>query len=378
MGHEITPARIEALVYRAPIASPLHTSFGTMRDRPCVIVRVTDRDGSIGWGEAWCNWPTVAAEYRARLVGEVVAPAMLEKTFESPQAAFEETSRRMEKLTLQTGDVGPLAQAVSGIDLALWDLAARKAGKRLCDLIGDANRADVPAYASGLNPDRPEMMARRRHDEGHRAFKLKIGFGRERDLRNLAALRDELGDGVAIAVDANMAFELDEAIAMSEAMAPFDLLWFEEPLRADASNTEWKELAARSPVRLAAGENLRGHDLHAAIDSGTLGVIQPDVSKWGGISGNLPVIRAANRAGMVFCPHWLAGGIGLRASMHLLAAFGGDGLLEYDSNPNPLRERLADDFLEIADGRIAIPDAPGIGIAPDLEGIDDLAVEKWG
>lgn len=374
MTTAVTPVQIEGLVYRAPIRTPLRTSFGTMHDRPCVLVRVTDSNGAMGWGEAWCNWPTVAAEYRARLINEIIAPALVGRSFEDPAAAFFETQARLEMLAIQTGDVGPLAQALAGIDIALWDLAARKADVPLCALLGGARLDTVPAYASGLNPDNPEKLARERFEQGHRAFKLKIGFGRERDLHNLAALRETLGDDVILCVDANMAYDLETAIAMSEDMARFNLHWYEEPIRADASADDWHQLARRSPLRIAAGENLRGRQLYEAIEAGDLGVIQPDVSKWGGISGNLPVARAAVEAGRTFCPHWLAGGIGQLASLHLLAAVGGDGLLEYDANPNPLRSQIADDHLELVDGRVHIPESSGLGVIPDLGKLATFAV----
>ena len=110
---------------------------------------------------------------------------------------------------------------------------------------------------------------------------------------------------------------------------------------------------------------MRGDEAYdRAIELGALAVIQPDVAKWGGISGCLPLARRIVDGGRRYCPHYLGGGIGLLASAHLLAATGGDGLLEVDCNPNPLREGLAYPYAALEDGCFVLPDAPGLGAAP--------------
>src|ERR687884_99824 len=96
----IRPAVIEAQAYRAPIETPVTTSFGTMRDRPAVLVRAVDRDGAEGWGEVWCNFPSVGAEHRARLVVEVVAPLLVGRSFAGPEAAFDAASAALEVLAV--------------------------------------------------------------------------------------------------------------------------------------------------------------------------------------------------------------------------------------------------------------------------------------
>ena len=361
----IRPAAIEAHAYRAPVEAPVTTSFGVMRDRPAVLVRAVDRDGAEGWGEVWCNFPSVGAEHRARLVADVVAPLLLDRSFAGPEDAFATASSALEVLAIQTGEFGPIAQAVAGVDLALWDLVARRSGMPLYRRLGGASAVSVPAYASGLNPDGPERLAAERRRQGYDAFKLKVGFGRERDLRNLAALRETLGDAVTLMIDANQGFARDEAAAMGRAVAPFRLDWFEEPMRADAPLDAWRRLAAECPVPLAGGENLRGAALDEAIEAGALRVIQPDVGKWGGFSGTLHIARKAIQAGRRYCPHWLGGGVGLVASLHLLAAVGGDGLLEVDANPNPLRDLMVP-IPDVRDGRMPVPQGPGLGVAPDL------------
>ena len=135
-------ARVEAHVLRWPVRVPVRTSFGTMHDRPAVLVRVVAEDGAFGWGESWCNFPSCGAEHRARLIETVLAPLLVGRAFASPEEAFRELSAKTAVLAIQSGEPGPIAQAIAGVDIALHDLAARRAGVPLWrHLARDAKRA---------------------------------------------------------------------------------------------------------------------------------------------------------------------------------------------------------------------------------------------
>lgn len=364
--------RLTAHVLRWPVETPVRTSFGVMHDRPMVLLEVEDVDGVRGWGEAWCNFPSVGAEHRARLVESVFAPMVVETEHATPGEAFERLSRASAVLAIQAGEPGPIAQCIAGIDIALWDLAARRAGVALWRLLGGES-PEIGVYASGLNPDSPEALARARRAEGYTAFKLKVGFGAERDLANLRALRAELGDATPLMVDANQAWTLEEAKRMAPRLDGFGLQWLEEPLRADSDHRDWKELAAASPIALAAGENIAGHEaFDVALSTRALGVVQPDMAKWGGFSGCVPVARRILASGARFCPHYLGGGVGLLASAHLLAAVGGGGLLEVDANRNPLRSACCGALARVREGRACLDETPGLGAEPDLEALRRL------
>jgi D-galactarolactone cycloisomerase len=365
----LRPVSVEAFVFRCPIATPVRTSFGTMHDRPAVFVRVEDADGAVGWGEAWCNFPSCGAEHRARLIDTVMAPLLTGRGFDGPVQAFEWLSDQTAVLAIQSGEPGPMAQAIAGIDTALWDLCARRAGQPLWRYLGGAGD-EVGVYASGINPDRPQDVAAARLAEGHRAFKLKIGFGEARDIANLEALRELLGPETPLMVDANQGWTLAQAIDMAPKLERFKLGWLEEPLRADRPWSEWQALKHATAIPLAGGENIAGADgFDAAIAQAPWSVLQPDLAKWGGISGCWPVVRKGMAAGLRYCPHYLGGGIGLLASAHLLAAAGGDGMLEIDANPNPLRTALAAGLSAVVDGRARLGERPGLGIEPDLRAL---------
>lgn len=363
-------ARLQAFVLRCPIATPVRTSFGTMTDRPAVFVRAEDADGAVGWGEIWCNFPACGAEHRARLLDTVLAPLLLGSGFSGPVQAWQHATARTRILALQTGEHGPLAQVIAGIDLALWDLWARRAGLPLHRLLG-STRSQVPVYASGINPDAPQHTVAAARSQGYRAFKLKVGFGIERDAANLCAVSEGLLPGEALMVDANQAWSWDEAAAMLPLLQAHGVGWLEEPLAADTPWPAWQALRALlmpSSLGLAAGENMQGDmTFAAAIGSGAFAVLQPDLAKWGGISGTWPVIQRIRAAGLRYCPHYLGAGLGLMASAQVLAAAGGDGLLEIDVNPNPLRSGLAPMLAGITDGQVALGDGPGLGLEVDID-----------
>ena len=366
-------SRVEAFVFRAPVETPVQTSFGIMRNRPAVFVRVTDTDGVQGWGEIWCNFPTVGAEHRARLVESVLAPLVEGKTFTSPEMAYLTLTSQTEVLAIQCAEPGPVAQCIAGIDTALWDLHARRLKQPLWRLLGGKSPA-ISVYASGLNPTAPEKLATQKLAEGYRAFKLKVGFGRERDLVNLKALREVVGT-LPLMVDANQAWDLEMASEMAAAMEDFNLGWLEEPLRADRPWSEWQQLASNTALGLAAGENMAAFGVfEKALESHALSVVQPDMAKWGGFTGCLTVAKKILGHGLRFCPHYLGGGVGLLASAHLLAAVGGDGMLEIDANPNPLRTLACGPLDRVTGGTSTLSDEPGLGFAPDLKMLQNYAV----
>ena len=361
--------RLEAYAFRVPISNPIKVAFGTFRDRPMVLVRAVEQDGSEGWGEVWCNWPSVTAEHRARLAADI-GERLVGRTFQDPAQAFEQLTRELEVLALQTGEAGPIASVLAGIDIALWDLCARRDGVPLHRYLGgDATKTHVPVYVTGINPDEPEQFALARQAEGHRAFKLKVGFEMGKDLANLHAMREALGADAVITCDANQAWSLDVARRFVGEAQGLNLNWLEEPMRVDAPDADWLALARESTIPLAGGENLQGSGFAAAIALGALEVIQPDVTKWGGITGNLRVARAAVAAGKRYCPHYFSGGLALLGSLHVLAAAGGGGLLEFDAHPNPNRESIVGDLLPLHEGRVPIPTAPGLGAEPDLAAV---------
>lgn len=362
---EIHLAKLDVVLLAAPIEAPRRNAFGVQTNRPAVLVRLEDRDGAHGWGEVFANWPPGGAAHRARLLSGVFTALVTGQKFASPADLFEKLTEATRLLALQSGEPGPFAQCISGLDAAAWDLVARRVRMPLWQALSGRDAPHpLPAYASGLVAERIDDLAGAAQADGYRAFKLKVGFGREADTTAFARLRALVGPDAAVMADANQVWSLDEARAMIPALAPIGLTWLEEPLAADAPAADWRALAAEAAMPLAAGENMRGEAAFAAADY--LRFVQPDVAKWGGISMVHRVAQAAIARGQVFCPHYLGGALGLFASAHVLAAVGGGGYLEVDVNPNPLRTTLLDQAPRIADGHFVLPEAPGLGVEPDL------------
>lgn len=359
----IDVARIEAWSFRSPTPKPVATSFGIMQDRPAVLVRVEDRDGAFGWGEIWANWPAAGAEHRVRLLEMDVAPLLLGVQGPSPAAVFHRLDAQTRIRAVQCGEVGPFAQVIAGLDTALWDMAARRANLPVRRLIRADAPDRVPAYASGIQISAAGDLMPQARAAGHRCFKLKVGFDMAEDIAAMREIQAGLAPGEAIACDANQAWSLDQAKVFVTGVDGSPLHWLEEPLPVFEDPAAWRTLAAHSAIPLAGGENIIGDaEFDRSIRAGHLSVIQPDVAKWGGITGCLAVARTALANGRRYAPHFLGAGIGLAASAELLAGVGGDGLLEVDVNDNPLRTMFFDGGEPVASGEWRCSDGPGLGI----------------
>lgn len=373
LRQEIALVKLDVVLLAAPIATPRRNAFGVQTSRPAVLVRLEDRDGAHGWGEVFANWPPGGAAHRAQLLSGVFAALVCGQKFASPPDLFAQLTEATRLLAVQCGEPGPFAQCISGLDAAAWDLVSRRAGLPLWQaLSGRGAPHALPAYASGLVAARIDDLAGAAYADGYRAFKLKVGFGREADRTAFTALRSVVGDDATLMADANQIWTLDAARAMLPVLAPLGLTWLEEPLAADAPPADWRALARATDIPLAAGENLRGEATFAAADY--LAFVQPDVAKWGGISLVHRVAEAAIARGKVFCPHFLGAALGLVASAHVLAAVGGGGYVEVDVNPNPLRTDLLDQPPQVVDGNFVLPQGPGLGVEPDLAGVNDWRV----
>ena len=365
-----TVRSVQAFCYRYPLSTPVVTSFGRMLNRPAVFVRVEDEDGNTGWGEVWSNFPSTGAEHRTRLVNEVLAPAISGVAVSEPSQIFEKLTQGTDVLALQCGEPGPFAQAIAGIDLAVWDLYARRRKTALWKLLGGA-RQQIKVYASGINPTGSRQMAEAALDRGHRALKLKIGFEPAGDRANLASLRDLVGNGM-LAADANQGWSIEQATGDRAGLWPNSIWPGWRSRSAPTGRGRSGRPCGRAPTyrspRAKISRAVSGFE--QALGDDVLRVVQPDIAKWGGLTECSAIARDIMKSGKTFCPHYLGGGIGLLASAHLLAGVGGDGLLEVDSNDNPLRDRFCGPVADVRDGAITLSDDPGLGIEPELSSIE--------
>ena len=330
------------------------------------LLRIEDSHGGVGWGEIWGNFPSFTIEHRATLAAWALPDNLIGAQISTPSIFCEELAAKLRVLKVQSAEDGPVNSVVAATNQALWDLSARNAGMPLQRLLrSDAPNA-VAAYSSGLNPKDCVEVVERERQNGYRAFKLKIGFDGDIDQRNLSAIRAGMQTGERLFVDANQRFSLAEARQQISLLEEMAVDWWEEPMIADAPADDWRTLNSETSIPLAGGENLLDMaDFRTACE--WFAFMQPDIGKWGGVDGCLEVARMAAKSGAIYCPHWLAGGVGLMHSANLLAAASGDGVLEVDSNDNPLRTTLIETVPGIDNGLFHLNDEPGIGIDPPVD-----------
>jgi L-alanine-DL-glutamate epimerase-like enolase superfamily enzyme len=366
--------RVEAYALSAAVAGGPVSSLAEMPTRNGLLLRLFDRDGAWGWGEAWCNFPPRGNLAKLMLLEDVVAPALMREPLESWSAARPALEARFARMRIHVGEDGPFSHLLAGVDMALADLAARREGLALSRLIADAPADTVPVYASSPAPDRLETLLPALVAAGHDAVKMKIGYDWQTDIATLERFRKALPDAV-LYVDANQAWEPAAAAERIPTLAAWRPQFVEEPLRADHSVKTWSRLAAAVPIPLAAGENILSAERFAAmVEARALGVIQPDVAKWGGVSGPVAAARHARAQGARCFLHYMGTALGLAVSAHVLAAVGGDGRIELDANDNPLRTDLGAIDLTVRGGRMAVPPGPGIGFVPDPARLAALTV----
>ncbi|MFC4274563.1 mandelate racemase/muconate lactonizing enzyme family protein [Achromobacter aloeverae] len=355
-------ARIDAYVLQDDKPAAVRASFGTFTQRTAVLLKVQDQFGHHGWGEIWSGYPAFGAYHRAAMIEQLVGPMALGRALVDIPALQEEWETALLPMLRLAGEPGPIAQVLAGLDCALWDLAARVQGVPLYELLGGAARP-LRAYASGVSPSLSRAQLDQLRAQGFGAFKFKAGFPEDSALDDLQRTVAMLaGDEIAM-IDANCGWNPDQAHRALARIRSLPLQWTEEPIGCERSPTEWRALRAASAHPFAGGENLLGLAAFRAAYE-WLDVIQPDLGKWGGVSRVLPLAKEVLDRGLRYCPHAFGTNVGLALAAHVLCAAGGDGILEMDANPNPLRI-LSGAFVTPEQGCLIPPPRPGIGVDPD-------------
>jgi len=218
-------------------------------------------------------------------------------------------------------------------------------------------------YASSINPDDLSTKMASHSEMGQSFFKLKLGFGDEADFDFVRNAHDLVPPGGALMVDSNQKWTPDQAEDMFRRLQIFGLRFAEEPIPANAPLSDWARLARTSEVPLAAGENLYGINTFRAFAEAGVTVLQPDVAKWGGVSGALDLASALPREVQIW-PHFMGTAVGQIAALSVAAAVGPGSICEMDVNINGLRSDLCGDALLVRDGEISLPTEPGLVVPP--------------
>ncbi len=350
-------------LYRIPLPVVLSDStHGEMAAFELVTARVRDADGVVGVGYTYTvgrNGTAVAATVRDELA-ELIAGQDAD--------LIEHLWQRMWWGTHYGGRGGATVLAISAVDIALWDLKAKRANTALWRLLGGYDPR-VPCYAGGIDLELPLNDLLRQTDgnleKGFRAIKMKVGRERLReDVERVAAMRAHLGDGFPLMVDANMRWTVDQAIRAARAFADYDLTWLEEPIVPD-DVTGHARVRAEGGLPIAAGENLRTvWDFRHLIADGGVSFPEPDVTNCGGVSGFMKIARLAEAFNLPVTSHGAHD-----ITVQLLAACPNRSYLEAHGFG---LERFVTRPFEIADGKAIAADVPGHGVDFDWEALARL------
>ncbi|QZY30457.1 mandelate racemase/muconate lactonizing enzyme family protein [Nocardioides coralli] len=363
-------------VLSAPVDEPVEMSFSQLDTRDVVLVEL-EADGVTGVGESWVNYPAWAAAERIATLEHGVLPRLTGLDVSDPRRVQRELAEGLGRVARQWGAPGPVWQALSAVDVALWDLLARARGVPVANLLTTGeHRSRVQVYASGVGPSGVEELCEAATAGGFAAVKARVGFGRERDEETLARVRASTAPAVALFVDANQAWSVAEAADFCRWVEPYDAAWLEEPVAGNALE-QLRELASRVDLPLACGENLYGlDDFLRYAHSGAVDVIQPDLAKSGGFTLATGLLDQLP-PGVVASPHCYGGAIVTAASVQLAAAYPAQvPWLELDVQPNPLRDALVGNCFRARDGHVAVPSGPGLGVEIDRDVMETYLVDR--
>ncbi len=260
--------------------------LGTMPTRPALLIRISDRDGCRGWGEVWANFPPRANIHKARIIKDVVAPKLIGMSCAEPREVPERLRDSLSAHFLHVGQRRVFEHILAGIDTALWDLALRRLGKSFAEFM-DLPETTAPTYASSINRNDLKRLIPHHAGLGQTHFKLKTSSLDQEDRDLIERASAICPAGAHIMFDSNQSWTLDQAKDAVRLLERHEPHFVEEPMPADTDLADWEELASFTSVPLAAGENIYDQENFLAMADTGVGILQPDVAKWGGVSGAL-------------------------------------------------------------------------------------------
>ena len=363
----MTIRSVQAIPVSLPfeMGGPKPLFAGIPRQMDMLLVRVETDAGQVGWGEAFglAVWPATLAAMQ-----QLIAPLAMGWD-EADIAGLSDSIQR--KLHL-LGRTGPVMFALSGLDIALWDLAGKAAGKSLSEMLGGARHTSLPVYASLMRYGDSALVARNAaaaFARGFQAIKLH-----EVHTQHVVAARVAIGPKVALMLDTNCPWTVQQSLSMADELRPSELLWLEEPLWPPEDFAGLAQIRRESGIAIAAGENtMTAHHFGQMFDVGAVDYAQPSVTKIGGVTEFMKVVAMAGKHGVPVMPHSPYFGPGLLATLHMTATLLPETMIEYsyaDLGASPLGAAI-----EVHNGRINVPNGPGLGCDPDPDVVDKYRLD---
>ena len=358
--------------------------------RTAHLVEVQTDEGITGWGECFGGGPVAFAN--KTIVERVIAPLVIGMDPHDREVIW----HKVYNLLRDHGQKGMPIQALSGVDIALWDIAGKVCGVPVYKLLGGAFRERIQVYGYGMMLQRKNDLERRFAEEsaaikaaGYSAMKMKIGLGPKADVKLVEAVRKSIGEDIGLMVDANHAYTTREAVSLGRALEKLDVYWFEEPV-APEDHKGYRDLCEALDLNIAGGEaEFTRWGFRDLIAGRCVDILQPEVCGLGGITEYQKVLALAQAHFVPVVNHVWGSAIAVGTNLHLLAAlpdFPGAAhpvqpMLEYDTTPNKFREELLKEPLRISEqvaesgGTVALPTAPGLGVDPDPDFIKHFEVD---
>ena len=370
---------VEAVVLRQP-AIDEGIADGSQDD---LVILVSTDEGVTGIGEVDSAPEAVRALVHQR-GSHAVATGLRDALIGEDPLDVERLWDKMYRSVIYVGRRGIAIHAISGIDIALWDIKGKALGKPVCELLGTPVHERVRAYASMLMPDTPEETSERvaaLREQGFTAVKLgwgPLGADPDHDVRLAAAAREAGGDGVEIMIDAGLGYVADAqtAIRVAREFEELGVYWLEEPFEPDEYEA-YAELADAVEIPIAAGEqDVTRWGFRELIERGRVDLVQPDVTRCGGITEMLRIAEVAREHDVSYVPHAWKSGIIKAASLHVNAVLPEALFQEYCIAETEINTKLTQQLLPLeADGCIVVPTAPGLGVDLDMDVFESLRVE---
>ena len=356
-----------------------YSQFG-YKDRTLLLCRITASDGNVGWGESFGP-----ALIHKATIEHFYAPMIKGRSPFDTQVIWDMLYNRLR----DHGQKGLAIEAISAIDIALWDLKGKMTGLPVWQLLGGKSRDRVRPYATGLyrrgGSDEIANLALEAAsyvERGFHAVKLKTGFGEDYDIAAVKAVRQAIGNDIELMVDANHAYSASTAIQIGRRMEEYGITWFEEPVPPE-DIAGYQEVKAALSIPIAGGEaEYTRYGFHHLLQARAVDILQPDCTVTGGFSEFQKIVTLATVHNIQVVPHVWGSAIALATGLHCALAlpdfppllYPPDVKLEFDQTNNIFRSKLALNPLVMKDGYIAAPTAPGLGVEVDMEMINKYRI----
>ena len=359
--------RIEPILIRTPLvldgAVP-QASGAPKNDVHTLLVKVETDEGITGWGEAFSNAGWLATR---TAVEQIIAPRVIGKD----PSQIAQIQADLHRGLYNTGRSGAVVFAISGLDIALWDIAAKRAGLPLYKLLGGSARATLPAYASLLRYGNEKMVVDKIAESRSRGYRLIKLHENKTDI--VRAASKACGPNLPLMVDCSCPWTVDESIAIVREWADMKLAWIEEPIYPPDDHSGLARLRTASTTPLAAGENISNFmEFKRLLEIGGVSIAQPSITKIGGVTEMRKVFALGEATGITVVPHSPYFGPGLLASIHVCAAAAREIPIERyycDFAETPFGEQIIP-----KNGDFAVPQEPGLGKDPDMGLVEKMRV----